>query len=94
MEDYKFTAEKFIESDGSVTLSLNEIDLVENAPTEDEAKIAMGKAMLEYANDYYQEFELWSKAPNRKHHIPYVQKALNYNDEEKIAADISVEEHN
>ena len=31
---YTFTAEKFIEDDGSITLSLNQIDLVENAETE------------------------------------------------------------
>ena len=27
---YHFTAQRFVENDGSVTLSLNEIDLVEN----------------------------------------------------------------
>ena len=31
---YKFTAEKYIEDDGSITLSLNEIDLVENGENE------------------------------------------------------------
>ena len=34
---YDFTAQRFIESDGSVTLSLNEIDLVENGKDEQEA---------------------------------------------------------
>ncbi len=30
---YEYSAKKFIEDDGSVTLSLNEIDLMGNAPT-------------------------------------------------------------
>ena len=34
---YDFTAQRFIEIDGSVTLSLNEIDLVENGKDEQEA---------------------------------------------------------
>ena len=32
LDAYSFTAKKIIESDQTVTLSLNEIDLVENAP--------------------------------------------------------------
>ena len=34
---YHFTAQRFVEDDGSVTLSLNEIDLVENGKDEQEA---------------------------------------------------------
>ena len=35
---YQFTAERFVEDDQSITLSLNEIDLVENAATEKKKK--------------------------------------------------------
>ena len=89
LDEIKFTAVKFVEDDGSITLSLNELDLVENAPTEYEAKLALGKSILEYANAFYKEFELWSNAPNRKNHIPYVLKALNYDNVEKITECIS-----
>jgi hypothetical protein len=41
---------KIIEEDGSVTLSLNEIDLVENGSDEQSARINLGKAILEYFN--------------------------------------------
>lgn len=81
---YEFSAQKFIENDASVTLSLNEIDLIENAPTEAEAILALAKAILEYAKDYYNEFPLWSSAPNRKSHIPYVLKALIIDNAQKI----------
>jgi len=81
---YKFTAQKFIEDDGSVTLSLNEIDLIENASNEVDARLELAQAILQYAQDYYTEFQLWSAAPNRKGHIPYVLKALIIDDARKI----------
>lgn len=73
---YKFTACKFIEEDGSITLSLNEIDLVENDQDEKAARLALGKAILEYSADYYNNYTLYSRSPNRKGHIPYIFKAL------------------
>lgn len=38
LDGYHFTADKYIEDDGSVTLSLNEIDIIENGINETEAK--------------------------------------------------------
>ena len=84
LEAYIFTAEKFIENDGSVTLSLNEIDLIENGADEQSARFNLGKAILEYSMDYYNEYELYSHTPNRKHHIPYIFKALIMDEPEKI----------
>lgn len=88
LDVYTFTAEKFTEPDGSVTLSLNEIDLVENAPTEKEVRFLMGKAIMEYAMEFYNEYQIYSKAPNRKAHIPYVFKALLTDDSEKLGEDL------
>ncbi len=76
LKAYHFTAERFLEEDGSVTLSLNEIDLIENGADEETARINMGNAILEYSMDYYNEYELFSHSPNRKSHIPYIFKAL------------------
>lgn len=76
LEAYHFSAVKYIEEDGSVTLSLNEIDLVENGADEGEARLKLGKAILEYSLDYYNEYERYSHSPNRKKHIPYIFKAL------------------
>lgn len=86
LDKYSFTAEELVEDDGSITLSLNEIDLVVNAPTEQEAVLTLARDILEYAQDYYREFNLWSVAPNRKDHIPYVMKALILDNIEKIGA--------
>ena len=86
LEAYQFTARKYEEDDGSVTLSLAEIDLVENGINEDEAKAKLSKSILEYAEDYYNEFSFYFSAPNRKHHLPYVIKSLILNDVNKIGA--------
>ncbi|MDE7416173.1 MAG: hypothetical protein K2N44_07695 [Lachnospiraceae bacterium] len=84
LEIYQFTADRYIEEDGSVTLSLNEIDLVENGKDEGEARLNLGKSILEYSIDYYNEYELYSHSPNRKKHIPYIFKALIIDNPEKI----------
>lgn len=84
LDAYKFTAEKYIEDDGSVTLSLNEIDLVENASTEAEAKKILAQSIMEYAEEYYNNFSYYNAAPNRKKHVPYIFKALIMDDITKI----------
>jgi hypothetical protein len=81
---YLFTATKFVEEDGSVTLSLNEIDLVEHGETEQAARLNMGNAILEYSTDYYNDYELYSHSSNRKSHIPYIFRALIIDDAQKL----------
>lgn len=76
LDIYKFTANRYIENDSSITLSLNEIDLIENGETEQIARIALGKSILEYSVDYYNNYKLYSNSLNRKGHIPYIFKAL------------------
>lgn len=84
LEGYSFTAERFVEDDNSITLSLNEFDIVENGVSEEEAKMKLARAILDYAEDFYKDFSYWGSAPNRKSHIPYVFKVLALDDAEKI----------
>lgn len=84
LEGYSFTAERFVEDDASITLSLNEFDIVENGVSEEEAKTKLAQAILDYAEDFYKDFSYWGSAPNRKSHIPYVFKVLALDDAEKI----------
>ena len=83
LEAYDFTATKYDEDDGSVTLSLDAIDLAENAPSENEAVMKLSQSILDYASDYYNDFSYWSRG-NRAAHIPYVLKALVLGDPHKI----------
>lgn len=80
---YSFNAEVFEEDDGSVTLSLDEIDLAENAVDLQSAITKLANAILEYSEDFYEDFTYWARG-NRKTHIPYVFKALILNDADKI----------
>ena len=84
LEVYYFTAKKIVEDDGTVTLSLNEIDLIENGKNEQEARLNLEKSILEYSIEYYNNYELYSHSPNRKKHIPYIFKALIVDNPEKI----------
>lgn len=84
LRPYQFTAVKYTEDDGSVTLSLNEIDLVENGATEKEARLNLGNSILEYSLNYYNDYDLYSHSPNRKKHIPYIFKALFTENPEEI----------
>ncbi len=63
------------------------MDLVVNAGTEEEAVIELAREIKSYAEEYYKEFALWSSAPNRKDHVPYVLKALSL-DEDVIKGEI------
>lgn len=76
LQAYQFTAKKFVEDDGSITLSLNEIDLVENGIDEAAARFALGTAILDYSTDYYNDYAYYSHSPNRKGHVPYIFKAI------------------
>ena len=72
LSGYSFTAVQMEEEDGSVTLALNELDLVENGKDAHDARMKLASAILEYAEDYYTDFSYWGSAPNRRAHIPYV----------------------
>jgi len=85
---YQFTATIYKEEDNTVTISLNEIDLVENAETEELAKQQLAESIIEYAEDYYNDFAYWSSASNRVEHMPYVIKALILNDAQQIGEQI------
>ena len=86
LRDYMLTARRYIEDDGSITLSLEEIDLVVNAGTDEAAKDALVSDLREYADDYYENYAAWSVAPNRKDHLPYVIKVLATEDKTLIGA--------
>ena len=88
LRSYSFSATCYKEKNGSVTISLNEIDLVENGKDEAEARLNMGKALVEYAQEYYENYSLYSNAPNRRPHIPYVFKALMIDDPKAIGEGI------
>lgn len=88
LSGYYFSAERFVEEDGSITLSLNEIDIVENGKSEEETKQKLAQSIIDYAEDFYSDFQYWGSAANRISQIPYVFKALILDDVNKIGDQI------
>lgn len=88
LKPYTFTAIALEEEDGSLTLSLNEIDLIENGSTLSEAKLKLAKEIKQYAEDFYENYNTWSTAPNRKEHLPYILHALVLDDVQRIGESI------
>ena len=87
LRDYKYHVTLENEPDGSVTGYVAELELVENAPTKNACLSNIIEAMKDYALDYYQEFNYWSKAPNRASHLPYIIKLL-ISDDQMIMEDL------
>jgi predicted RNase H-like HicB family nuclease len=53
-----------------------ELDLVTEMDTPEEAIADMIEAIKDYAEEYMEDFELYSKSPNKAHHLPYI-KAIS-----------------
>jgi predicted RNase H-like HicB family nuclease len=53
-----------------------ELDLVTEMDTPEEAIVDMIEAIKDYAEEYMEDFELYSKSPNKAHHLPYI-KAIS-----------------
>lgn len=76
VSNVKFITTKYIENDGSVTLSLEPLDIVVNGENLVSAIKILVQDISEYAEEYYQNFEKYSNSINRRSHIPYIIKAL------------------
>jgi hypothetical protein len=82
--DVKYVADEFLEEDGSVTLSLRDMDIIANGKDILSAKKALVQDILEYADEYYAEYQQYYAAPNRKAHLPYIMKALTAKNPEEL----------
>jgi len=51
-------------------------DILASGETLEDALNDLSNNLLEYAHEYYDEFGLYSRTPNRKAHLPYVIRIL------------------
>ena len=71
ISERKLTA--IIEPSGEgFVISCPELDLVTQGKTEEEAFNDLVAMVIDYAEQYRENFELFSKSPNRSAHLPYV----------------------
>lgn len=77
-----FRVTVYTEDDGTVTLSMDDMDLVVNAPSKEESIKALCRDMVEYAEEYRKAFAMYSAAPNRAAHAPLVKEILSVTPQE------------
>lgn len=71
--------------DGNYIARPEEIeDLISTGKSREDAIDDMCQSLLDYAKEYYNEFGLYSRAPNRKQHLPYVMRILTLATPERI----------
>ncbi len=73
---YRFHVRYVKEDDGSITGSLNEIDVVVNGNNESDVNHLLAKELIEYAQEYNDEFSYYYNSLNRKSHFPYILHVL------------------
>lgn len=77
---FRFNAMTFIEDDGSVTLSIRDFGIVADGDTKEEALNELAEFLIDYAEEYHSEFDLYYKSPNRRDHFPYIMNVLIQDD--------------
>ena len=73
---YTFKATLYNEDDGSVTASLEDFDIIVNGDNTNDVLDKLAQDLIEYSNEYYDEYELYSKSTHRKSHLPYILNVL------------------
>lgn len=83
---HEFHVQYVTEDDGSVTGSIQEIDLVANAPSVDELQVLLAADLVEYAQEYLENFQAYFHSPNRKRHLPSVLRVIMQPDKESVVS--------
>jgi antitoxin YefM len=72
------------EGDGTITATLDGFDLVINAADQEQAITKLAEELIEYAIEYYDQFQLYFSSNNRKQHFPYILRVLLAEDLEEV----------
>ncbi|GAB2571738.1 hypothetical protein [Gracilibacillus alcaliphilus] len=72
------------ESDGTITLSIRDFDIVANGETEEEAVTDLAEFLIDYAEDYLNDYSLYSRSPNRRSHLPFIMNIFLQDDVEGV----------
>jgi len=67
--------------DESYMAKCPELDLITEMNTKEEALKAIVEMIVEYAEDYKSNEDMYVRSPNRVHHKPYIDAILACNDE-------------
>jgi hypothetical protein len=87
-KDVVFSADKYVEDDGSVTLSLHDFDIVVNGKNESLALDSLIKDLREYALEFYEDIGFWGSDINRRNQLKKILKVLLTDDDEEMKENI------
>jgi archaeosine-15-forming tRNA-guanine transglycosylase len=85
LQNIDFKAYFIQEEDGTITAGLEDIDLLVNQEDEQAARVALAKELIDYADDYFNNFQLYFQSPNRRSHFPHVLAVLLQNSASGVA---------
>jgi len=71
-------------SEGVYVANCPELDLATEGNTPEEALNDLVDMTIDYAEQYMEEFELFSKSPNRASHRPYILEIYERRTKEKV----------
>ena len=81
---YTVQAEVLPETDGSITIAVDTLELAVNAATKEAAEAELLSELKIYAEDYMNRINLFLQAPNRRGHFPYVLRVLMATNDEDL----------
>lgn len=76
LSNYNFDLAALSESDGSITLSLDCVELYANADNLEQAMSELVDDLKSYATEFIERSQLFFNAPNRREHFPYLLRVL------------------
>ena len=74
----------YYEEDGTITMSLKEIDIVENADSIEDVIDLIADSLIDYAQEYMDSFSKYYNSANRKAHLPFILKVIAQPDYETV----------
>lgn len=86
LQPYRLTLRCHREDDDTISGTLMEIDLAANAANAAELKMVIAHDLVEYALEYWENFDLYFHSPNRRAHLPHVLRVLLQPDVDRVAA--------
>lgn len=86
LENFRFHVTVEREEDHSFTVLPEDFDLIGVGNTKDEAIYDLAEQLMEYSQEYYDEFHLYANAPNRAHHFPYILHVLTKDSVEDVVS--------
>ena len=78
LSEYKLSVEVKMEEDGSYSGVFNEMDLMANARDIRSLEDKLVNELIEYSEEYMDEFKIHYYSPNRKKHFPYIYQLPSY----------------